>query len=64
MEETNINILSETFEMYMQKGKQAKDKGNISLAKRNFLLASETMMQMAKQSKGKLKEVRMERSLW
>lgn len=62
MKETNINVLSDTFELYMKKGKEAKDKGNLTLAKRNFLLASETMMQMAKQSQGKLKEVRMERA--
>ncbi len=61
-EEKNINVLSETFELYMKKGKQAREKGNYALAKRNFLLASETMMQMAKQSQGKLKEVRMERA--
>ncbi len=62
MEETNINILSEQFDLYMKKGKEARAKGNVSLAKRNFLLASETMMQMAKQSQGKLKAVRMERA--
>ena len=62
MEETNINVLSDTFNLYMKKGKEAKEKGNITLAKRNFLLASETMMQMAKQSTGKLKEVRMDRA--
>lgn len=62
MKETNINVLSDTFNLYMQKGKEAKEKGNITLAKRNFLLASETMMQMAKQSQGKLKEVRMDRA--
>lgn len=57
-----MNVLSDTFNLYMQKGKEAKEKGNITLAKRNFLLASETMMQMAKQSQGKLKEVRMDRA--
>lgn len=62
MKETNINILADTFELYMKKGKEARAKGNLALAKRNFLLASETMMQMAKQSQGKLKEVRMERA--
>lgn len=62
MKETNMNVLSDTFNLYMQKGKEAKEKGNITLAKRNFLLASETMMQMAKQSQGKLKEVRMDRA--
>lgn len=60
--EQNINVLSDTFELYMKKGKEAKEKGNIALAKRNFLLASETMMKMAKQSQGKLKEVRMDRA--
>ncbi|MGN1201593.1 MAG: ATP-binding protein [Candidatus Caccovivens sp.] len=62
MTETSMNVLSDTFDLYMKKGKEAKTKGNISLAKRNFLLASQTMMQMAKQSQGKLKEVRMERA--
>ena len=57
-----MNVLSDTFNLYMKKGKEAKDKGNLTLAKRNFLLASETMMQMAKQSAGKLKEVRMDRA--
>ena len=55
-------MLSETFDLYMKKGKDAKERGNISLAKRNFLLAGQTMMQMAKQSQGKLKEIRMERA--
>ena len=62
MKETNMNVLSDTFNLYMKKGKEAKDRGNLTLAKRNFLLASETMMQMAKQSAGKLKEVRMDRA--
>ena len=62
MKETSISVLSETFDLYMRKGKEAKEKGNLTLAKRNFLLASETMMQMAKQSQGKLKEARMERA--
>ena len=46
----------------MSKGRQAQEKGNITLARRNYLLASETMMQMAKLSTGKLKEARMERA--
>lgn len=60
--EQSMSVLSDTFELYMKKGKEAKEKGNIALAKRNFLLAGQTMMQMAKQSQGKLKEVRMERA--
>lgn len=62
MKETNINILSDTFELYMKKGKEAKENGNLALARRNFLMASEIMMQIAMQSKGKLKEARMERA--
>lgn len=58
----NMTVLSDTFDLYMRKGKEAKEKGNLTLAKRNFLLAGETMMQMAKQSQGKLKEARMERA--
>ena len=54
--------MSDTFELYMRKGKEAKEKGNLNLAKKNFLLAGETMMQMAKQSQGKLKEARMQRA--
>ncbi len=62
MKETNITVLSETFELYMANGKKAKENGNIALAKRNFMLAGETMMRMAQLSKGKLKEVRMQRA--
>lgn len=62
MKEPNITALSETFDLYMSKGRQAQEKGNITLARRNYLLASETMMQMAKLSTGKLKEARMERA--
>lgn len=62
MKEQSMNVLSDTFDLYMRKGKEAKEKGNLALAKHNFLLASQTMMQMAKQSKGQLKEVRMTRA--
>ncbi|MBR1890539.1 MAG: ATP-binding protein [Clostridia bacterium] len=62
MKEPNITALSETFDLYMSKGRQAQENGNITLARRNYLLASETMMQMAKLSTGKLKEARMERA--
>ena len=61
-EKPSITVLSDTYDLYMKKAKQAKEKGNLSLAKRNFLLASQTMMEMAKQSDGKLKEIRMDRA--
>ena len=62
MEKTSITVLSDTYELYMRKAKEAKEKGNIALARKNFLMASQTMMEMAKQSEGKLKEARMERA--
>ncbi len=62
MKETSITVLSETFDLYMENGKKAKEKGNIPLAKRNFMMAGETMMRMAQLSKGKLKEVRLQRA--
>ena len=62
MKETSITVLSETFDLYMANGKKAKEKGNITLAKRNFMMAGETMMRMAQLSKGKLKEVRLQRA--
>ena len=58
----DIELLNSTFELYMQKGKEAKEKGNYALAKRNFMLAGETMMKIAKISQGKLKEVRLNRA--
>ena len=62
MKEPSISVLSETFDLYMKKGRMAQDSGNLVLARRNYLLASETMMKMAKQSTGKLKEARMDRA--
>ena len=58
----DIELLNDTFNLYMQKGKEAKEKGNFALAKRNFMLAGETMMKMAKQSQGSLREARMKRA--
>lgn len=57
-----ISTLEKSFDLYMEKGKEAKARGNFTLAKRNFFLAGETMLKMAKQSKGQLKEVRMDRA--
>lgn len=58
----DIELLNNTFDLYMKKGKEAKEKGNYALAKRNFMLAGETMMKIAKVSQGKLKEVRLNRA--
>lgn len=58
----DIELLNDTFNLYMQKGKEAKEKGNFTLAKRNFMLAGETMMKLAKASHGTLREARMKRA--
>ena len=58
----DIELLNDTFNLYMQKGKEAKEKGNFTLAKRNFMLAGETMMKLAKASQGTLREARMKRA--
>ena len=58
----DLELLNNTFELYMKKGKEAKEKGKYALAKRNFLLAGETMMKIAKISQGKLKEARLDRA--
>ena len=58
----DIELLNDTFNLYMQKGKEAKEKGNFTLAKRNFMLAGETMMKLAKVSKGALRDARMKRA--
>ena len=58
----DIELLNDTFNLYMQKGKEAKEKGNYALAKRNFMLAGETMMKLAKASQGSLRDARMKRA--
>lgn len=58
----NITLLSDTFDIYYKKGIEAQNSGNLVLAKRNFLLAAETMMKLAKISEGQLKQVRLERA--
>lgn len=58
----DFELLNRTFELYMEKGKKAKEKGDLLLAKRNFLLAGQTMMKIAKMSEGSLKDSRMGRA--
>ena len=58
----DVKFLYDTFNIYYNKGIEAREKSNIDLAKRSFLLAAETLLKMAKESKGELQKVRFERA--
>ena len=56
------NFLYDTFNIYYNRGMEAKENGNQDLAKRNLLLAAETLLKMAKQSKGEYQKSQMDRA--
>lgn len=58
----NLNMLSETFDLYFGKAKSCLDKGDKFLAKRYFMLAAEQMLKMAKISEGELQKARFNRA--
>ena len=58
----DVKFLYDTVNIYYNKGIEAREKSNIDLAKRSFLLAAETLLKMAKESKGELQKVRFERA--
>lgn len=62
MSDLDLNLLVDTFEMYHKAAKQAEEKGDFFIAKRNYLLAAETMMKMAKLSSPQLKQARVQRA--
>ncbi len=55
----DINLLSEHYELYYSAAKKAEQKGDYFLAKRNYQLAAQKMLEMAKESSPQLKEARM-----
>lgn len=57
----DLNLLSETFDLYIKKAKECHQKGDIPLAKKYYLLAAEQMLKMAKESKGELQKSRLAR---
>ena len=57
-----LNHLSQKFDIYYQNAKKYEKEGQIALAKRNFLLSAEVLMEMAKLSSPKLAEVRLDRA--
>ena len=58
----NLNLLNETFNLYYNKAKECKDKGDLLLAKRYYMLAAEQMLKMAKASEGELQKARFSRA--
>ncbi|KAI4453595.1 aaa domain-containing [Holotrichia oblita] len=58
----NMSLLTDTFDLYYNKAKDAHSSGKIDLAKRNYFLAAETMLKIAKLSDGKVKKARVERA--
>lgn len=62
MADLNASLLNDKFNVYLDKAKKEHSKGNLVLAKRNYLLAAETLMKLAKLSSDKLKQTRIERA--
>lgn len=58
----NIDILSETFNLYFEKAKTCNARGEKALAKRYYMLAAEQMFKMAKASTGELQKARVARA--
>ncbi len=58
----DISMLNDIFNLYYKKAKEQHQNGQIDLAKRNYLLAAETLMKIAKQSSEKLKKAQVERA--
>ena len=58
----DINILYETFELYLNKAKAYLVEKNIAAAKKYYYLAAEQMLKLAQATTGELKEVRFKRA--
>lgn len=62
MDDLSLSVLNDKFNMYYASAKKAYENGNGALAKRNYMLAAETLLQLAKNSSPKLKEARVARA--
>lgn len=58
----NIDLLTETFNLYFKKAKESNARGDKALAKRYYMLAAEQMFKMAKASTGELQKARVARA--
>lgn len=63
MADLNQAFLYDAFNMYYQKGMEAKAAGNTGLARSQLLKASETLLKLAALSNGSLKQARAERAM-
>lgn len=59
---SNLNLLSETFNIYYDKAKECISNGDKTRAKRYYMLAAEQMLKMAKESGGELQKARYDRA--
>ena len=55
-------LLYDAFNIYYDKGMEALHDGNFTVAKRNILAASETLLKLAKESEGELRKQRIKRA--
>lgn len=58
----SIDILYETFEMYIKKAKEYHQSTDMLLAKRYYMLAAEQMLKIAKENKGELQKAQLQRA--
>ena len=58
----NTRLLYDAFNIYYEKGMAELEKKNFEPAKRNILLAAETLLKLAKVSEGKLRSQRLKRA--
>lgn len=58
----NARLLYDAFNIYYEKGMAELEKKNFEPAKRNILLAAETLLKLAKVSEGKLRSQRLKRA--
>lgn len=62
MADLNASLLNDKYNIYLQKAKAEHKKGNEAGAKKNYLLAAETLMKLAKLSSDKLKAARIQKA--
>lgn len=62
MTNLDASLLNDNFNTYLQRAKKYQSEGNLLLAKRNYLLAGETLMKLAKISSETLKKSRYQKA--
>lgn len=62
MSNINESVLNDTFELYLTAGQRAEESKQFQIAKKNYLLAAEVLLKLAKNSTPALKEARIARA--